>query len=238
MNQNCNGFNALEKIQLDLSVSSRTSDFNANNAPFLKVADLNQDGRDDLFYPEVAAKTTAIAGKRITAKAISLVWALIWELGFILAQTVISQAFTVATLTLMANLMWFIPVGAVVQAEACWRVHRGATTLSSVIGSSRTHSFFNRHLCFGLTSGDFNGDGRDDLLYRGDCEGTSCWRIHRNTDSANGTFDEGEDWGGDYFPHSDTASFGLQAAATSMVMGHKTSSIVGTAMVRLAGVFT
>ena len=117
MNQNCNGFNALEKFQLDLSVSSRTSDFNANNAPFLKVADLNQDGRDDLFYPGSCGEDNSHCWKAHYSQGNFFGLGVDLGTGFYFSQTVISQAFTVATLTLMANLMWFIPVGAVVQAR-------------------------------------------------------------------------------------------------------------------------
>ncbi|HSJ36103.1 MAG TPA: FG-GAP-like repeat-containing protein [Acidimicrobiia bacterium] len=45
----------------------------------------------------------------------------------------------------------------------------------------------------GLALGDFDGDGRHDILYRGRCRAsTPCWRVHR---SAGSRFGPGSDWG-------------------------------------------
>ncbi len=45
----------------------------------------------------------------------------------------------------------------------------------------------------GLGSGDLNADGRDDLVYRGRCEGSqTCWRVHLRTNTGLGP---GRDWG-------------------------------------------
>lgn len=45
----------------------------------------------------------------------------------------------------------------------------------------------------GPTLGDFDGDGRDDVLYRGRCDqSAACWRVHRSGGSILGP---GADWG-------------------------------------------
>lgn len=47
---------------------------------------------------------------------------------------------------------------------------------------------------FGMTSGDLDGDGLDELIYRGRCERSAkCWKVHQFTGSA---LSSGEDWKG------------------------------------------
>lgn len=47
----------------------------------------------------------------------------------------------------------------------------------------------------GLSSGDVDGDGADDLVYRGRCDDSQpCWRVHRTANSFEAT---GENWGDD-----------------------------------------
>lgn len=46
---------------------------------------------------------------------------------------------------------------------------------------------------FGLETGDVDGSGRSDIVYRGRCDGSvRCWRVHRLSGSRLGT---GENWG-------------------------------------------
>ncbi|MGC2241841.1 MAG: FG-GAP-like repeat-containing protein [Acidimicrobiia bacterium] len=45
----------------------------------------------------------------------------------------------------------------------------------------------------GISAGDFNGDGADDIVYRGRCDASvQCWRVHLSTDTGIGT---GSNWG-------------------------------------------
>lgn len=59
---------------------------------------------------------------------------------------------------------------------------------------------------FGVHIGDYNGDGRDDLAYRGTCDGRPCWRVHHSTD---GGFTEPLDYGDSEGYNVDTLRFGL-----------------------------
>lgn len=46
---------------------------------------------------------------------------------------------------------------------------------------------------FGMTAGDFNGDGKDDIIYRGRCDNSvRCWRVHLSTGISLGA---GANWG-------------------------------------------
>lgn len=77
-------------------------------------------------------------------------------------------------------------------SEACWRVHdarSGMSTGHEWGGGEWFSSSTDR-----LILGDWNGDGLDDLAYRGLCgsDARSCWRVHLSNGSA---FDEPRGWG-------------------------------------------
>ena len=59
----------------------------------------------------------------------------------------------------------------------CWRV-QASTGVGFAAGESwgNTTGFTSETTELGFAVGDLNGDGSDDLIYRGDCSGTRCWR--------------------------------------------------------------
>ncbi len=59
----------------------------------------------------------------------------------------------------------------------CWRVQRSTGT-GFARGTSwgNTTGFADGSAALGIQAGDLDGDGRDDLLYRGVCGETDCWR--------------------------------------------------------------
>jgi hypothetical protein len=66
----------------------------------------------------------------------------------------------------------------------------GSTTTRTV-GDGGWFSLDTQRL--GLSSGDVDGDGSDDLVYRGRCDDSQpCWRVHRTSDVFEAT---GENWG-------------------------------------------
>jgi hypothetical protein len=76
----------------------------------------------------------------------------------------------------------------------CFRIE--ATTLTGRRPSRRAGAggwFTLDTLRDGIALGDFDGDGRDDILYRGRCQASApCWRVHRSTGTL---FGPGADWG-------------------------------------------
>lgn len=74
----------------------------------------------------------------------------------------------------------------------CWRVHPGGGFLES--GSNWGNGARFPKESTPLIVGDWNGDGYDDIVYRGLCgdDGHGCWRAHLSTGSG---FEGGADWG-------------------------------------------
>ncbi len=74
----------------------------------------------------------------------------------------------------------------------CWRVHtaRGGVTEGENWGDGARFSAATNSLVLG----DWNGDGQDDLAYRGLCgnDGRQCWRVHL---SSGQSFGDPADWG-------------------------------------------
>lgn len=68
------------------------------------------------------------------------------------------------------------------QSAACWRVHRSG---GSILGPGADWGDGGRFApdTDGLVAGDWDGDGRDDLTYRGTCgsDAHPCWRTHLST---------------------------------------------------------
>lgn len=77
-------------------------------------------------------------------------------------------------------------------SERCWRVHdaRGGMGSGSDWGSGARFSAATDR----LVMGDWDGDGLDDLAYRGLCadDDRPCWRVHPSTGK---TFDKPRSWG-------------------------------------------
>ena len=76
------------------------------------------------------------------------------------------------------------------ESERCWRVHR---TVGSSLGPGEDWGdgawIKGRHLVFG----DWDGDGYDDVAYRGLCgDHRGCWRVHRSTGDS---LADAEAWG-------------------------------------------
>jgi hypothetical protein len=88
----------------------------------------------------------------------------------------------------------------------CLRVQRstGASFKAAGWGDAR---FGPDTLAFGVQVGDFNGDGKDDLLYRGLCGANdhACWRVHLST----GSSFTAADWGDGLYAAPETRHFGL-----------------------------
>lgn len=72
-------------------------------------------------------------------------------------------------------------------STACWRVHRSAGRRLGP-GSDWGDGARFSPVTSGLVTGDWNGDGLDDLTYRGVCgrDAHPCWRAHLSTGSAFG----------------------------------------------------
>ncbi|MFP3913391.1 MAG: S-layer homology domain-containing protein [Actinomycetota bacterium] len=78
-------------------------------------------------------------------------------------------------------------------SKRCWRIHRseeGSTGPGQDWGDGARFSAATRS----LITGDWDGDGREDVTYRGRCgsEVHHCWRVHL---SRKGTFAPPADWG-------------------------------------------
>ncbi len=59
----------------------------------------------------------------------------------------------------------------------CWRVQQSTGAgFASGMSWGNTTGFAGTTLAFGFRTGDLNGDGRDDILYRGECGEAECWR--------------------------------------------------------------
>ncbi|MEQ4722448.1 VCBS repeat-containing protein [Nonomuraea sp. B19D2] len=91
----------------------------------------------------------------------------------------------------------------------CWRMHkstgngfldpRNAGNLVEITAET---------LRFGFHTGDFDGDGRADIVFRSRCEATACWRVLSL--QPDGSFSMG-DWGNDvYWDPDETDEYGLQ----------------------------
>ena len=74
----------------------------------------------------------------------------------------------------------------------CWRAHLGGGGLKG--GTDWGNGARFPAAPSPLVAGDWNGDGYDDIVYRGLCgdDGHPCWRTHLSTGSR---FDDGADWG-------------------------------------------
>ena len=87
--------------------------------------------------------------------------------------------FTAATSMVMGHKTSSIVGTAMV--PSCWRVHLGQSNNLGA-GEDWGNGYYGSQisLLIGLQVNDFNGDGRDDLLYRGKCgnTGVHCWRMH------------------------------------------------------------
>lgn len=69
--------------------------------------------------------------------------------------------------------------------------------------------FSDETIDLGVQTGDFNGDGFTDLMYRGKCgnPGVACWRVQ----FSNGVdFSTGIDWGDNSYFSEESTEFGLQ----------------------------
>ncbi|MEX1094237.1 MAG: FG-GAP-like repeat-containing protein, partial [Acidimicrobiia bacterium] len=64
---------------------------------------------------------------------------------------------------------------------------------------------------YGFAAGDFNGDGRDDIVSRGFCgtPAVGCWRVQLSTGSG---YTAPQDWGDGAYVSSETTIFGIIAA--------------------------
>lgn len=94
-------------------------------------------------------------------------------------------------------------------AESCWRVHESSGTSFRKPRNYGSHGRFSAETSrFGLHTGDFDGDGRDDIVFRGLCgdDAHPCWTVL--TSQADGTF-AAQDWGDDARWSSDTDAYGL-----------------------------
>ncbi|MBL93593.1 MAG: hypothetical protein CMH56_17465 [Myxococcales bacterium] len=212
-NAACNGFGAVEKFQIDMVTSERTDNFQTQGGPFLGVADVNQDGRDDLVYPGSCGTDGHHCWRVHYSQGLFFSIGHDFGDGFYLSddsyQTgILTGNFHGDSQPDFVYSGWCGSYG-----QACWRLHRGQDTLDKVIGSTEPTAFSTQSYELGLTVGDFNSDGQDDILYRGTCgvSETPCWRVHLNAEIDNGKFDTGQDWGGDYSPDGDAALFGLHA---------------------------
>ncbi|MDH3499840.1 MAG: VCBS repeat-containing protein, partial [Acidimicrobiia bacterium] len=70
------------------------------------------------------------------------------------------------------------------ERRPCWRVQAstGGSFLPGVSWGNAT-GFAEATTEFGFQTGDVNGDGRHDVLYRGDCNGSECWRALLSRDN-------------------------------------------------------
>lgn len=77
------------------------------------------------------------------------------------------------------------------QSVSCWRVHRGS---GSSLGPGENWGDRARLEGSHLVVGDWDGDGRADVAYRGRCgnDAARCWRVHRSTGDE---FAHPEGWG-------------------------------------------
>jgi hypothetical protein len=63
------------------------------------------------------------------------------------------------------------------QQRPCWRVQASTgTAFAPGVSWGNTTGFTDETTQLGFAVGDLNGDDVDDLIYRGDCSGTRCWR--------------------------------------------------------------
>lgn len=78
------------------------------------------------------------------------------------------------------------------RSAPCWRVHSGSGGLVDGANWGSGARFSGEPTP--LIAGDWNGDGYDDIVYRGLCgdDGRDCWRSHL---SAGSSFEGGADWG-------------------------------------------
>jgi hypothetical protein len=89
---------------------------------------------------------------------------------------------------------------------SCWRVLIGtgdgfapAASWSTTLWTSADSALFGVHV------GDFDGDGRDDLAYRGSCAGADCWVVQRSNGHAFVT----ESWSDGFYPSAETRTYGV-----------------------------
>lgn len=86
-----------------------------------------------------------------------------------------------------------------------WRMHSGNGTGFKVVGFGTSLDASADTVTYGVKLGDFDGDGKDDLVYRGSCGTASCWRVQRSTGSAF----VAEDWGDGMYASAETATYGI-----------------------------
>lgn len=94
------------------------------------------------------------------------------------------------------------PIGSCFWIEA---TSASGNTSTRQVGSGAWFSLETHRL--GLSTGDLDGDGAADVLYRGRCDGSvRCWRVHQLTDAKLGV---GQNWGDDARFSPSTASLTL-----------------------------
>lgn len=87
-----------------------------------------------------------------------------------------------------------------------WRVHLSTGAGFEVAQFGTTLGASADTVTYGVHVGDFDGDGTDDLVYRGTCSGEPCWRVQRST----GDGFAAESWGNGLYAGADTATYGIQ----------------------------
>ncbi|MDD5110249.1 MAG: FG-GAP-like repeat-containing protein [Patescibacteria group bacterium] len=98
--------------------------------------------------------------------------------------------------------------------QICFRVHRWDAETKTFIaekwgGGMRISS---ETLTYGLNAGDFNGDRRADLVYRGLCgnDAHACWRVQQSEKTGTGFIFSANDFGNNAWFSADSSLLGLQ----------------------------
>jgi hypothetical protein len=94
----------------------------------------------------------------------------------------------------------------------CWSVQRGTQDGLAAPGSWGVATEANlADPRLGLAAGDFDGDGRSDVVYLTPCGADACWTVQRSLD---GQFADPASWGAGAFFADDTGQFGLLTGDT------------------------